>query len=86
MLPAGEVGLDVLADAKYFVTLSLRRMDKSVPTERVPPKSPAWVEVSDEQSPLLRRLGSIIARGISSSAEETHGRKDRGSKWKHRAL
>src|SRR5208282_2206704 len=56
LLPEGEVGLDVLADAKYFVTLSLRCMDKSVTTERVRPKSPAWVEVSDEQSPLLQRL------------------------------
>jgi hypothetical protein len=56
LLPDGEVGRDVLANASYFVTLSLERLDTSVTLEPVPAKTSAWVELDPEQSPLLQRL------------------------------
>jgi hypothetical protein len=56
LLPDGAVGRDALANASYFVTLSLGRVDTSVTLGPVPAKTSAWVELNPEQSPLLQRL------------------------------
>ena len=56
LLPENEVGTDVLTSAEYFVTLSLQSIDDSVIAEHVPPKTPSWIEVSEDLSPVLQRL------------------------------
>src|SRR5438552_4731124 len=56
LLPNGEIEAEVLQKALYFVTLSLESLDVSVVADYVPAKTAAWDEVSDELSPLLRRL------------------------------
>ena len=56
VLPEGDVGTDILTSAEYFVTLSLENIDDSVIAEPMPPKTPSWIDVSEDLSPVLQRL------------------------------
>lgn len=53
-----DVSADVLANAKYFVSLHLDHVDTSLIAEPVPQKSAAWERVDDQLSPLLGRLNA----------------------------
>ena len=54
--PAGPVDQTVLNTAEYFVTVRLGALDASLVMERPTPRAAMMAEVTDEVSPLLRRL------------------------------
>ena len=62
LLPEGPVGADILEEATYFATIKLERINHSVVAEPIPPKTPVWVDISPEQSPLLQRLEPSAAK------------------------
>lgn len=59
LLPKGVVTPTVLASAKYYVTLELSEPDAGVSFEYPRSRTAAWETMDDEQSPLIRRLGTI---------------------------
>jgi hypothetical protein len=83
LTPETQIPNDVLTSAKYFVTLSLGRLDSSLVAEPVPPRSAVWERVDDQLSPLLRRLDpstvdalfrgrpSRVRRPVRNDAEES---------------
>jgi hypothetical protein len=64
LLPENEVGTDVLRSAEYFVTLALGELDDSVVVDYVPQRTATWNTVSEQLSPLLRRMDPVAMQEL----------------------
>jgi len=67
--PAGSVDQTILSTAEYFVTVRLGSLDRLLIADYPPPRTAILEDVSDEASPLLRRLDADTRKQLFGGRE-----------------